>query len=224
VFDTHDPAKWRGTKVGDVVFLRDEPTIQACRADHMEIDPEKGKQYSVNRVRALKEQHGLGELLLVELECPETPGFSLVVKIVGEQMSFRVMWLLDSIPPGNRQTLLEADIRWLFDEPQQAEWKPRDLQWAHPQFTHSFKEGDEDVDVKFGLKPPGAVFYETPRDPAVEGLSPMMFVGVNEYLAETRYSLPELMIVEFGGEDSDNGGDVMVFTGYSVSLTEVNCI
>jgi len=212
--------------VGDFVCLSDEQTIK----DLMEAGvagATEGLQLEVERIRKIREQTNICEWIIADLKGqPESsPQLHLLVKIVGEEQDVRIYWAPDDFEvPMSRGDLLNADMRWLFKEPENKfDFKPCDLE-----FTEFVEQDSDNGPVEYDTKC-GELHGEYREYPKPSGLSMPQPATVVELHTMSEVEDPELLILEVGGLDEYGetlsvGGVVSFYQGSNINLTDITLV
>ena len=85
---------------------------------------------------------------------------------------------------------------------------------------------DDDIrneDVAYRKKGQGEMYGNCTHDPAQAGIGRIMATLV-EYSTDDSYDNPEMMILELGGEHSDEGGLISLMLGCGINLSDVDVL
>ena len=223
MLDKDNPSFWRDILPGSTVTINDEQAI----ADSIERgEGVSGRDYLVESIWKIRQEEGLAEWLLFKLDDDEQEVF-LVAKIVDRSIDLYVFFEPDEFEPGNRRDIVDREDLWVFEEPKDFE----DFSFDELEFVHEFRwivdAGDEDdsgeKEIEFRLKAQGILYGSCTRDPVQSGIDRMM-ASVAEFSTTDDYENPEVMIIELGGEKSDEGGLISLMVGCPIRTAEVEVL
>lgn len=238
-----EAAHWKQIKVGDLVTLTDQQTIELLMKDK-KAGFAMGVELTVRSVGRLREQNRLAEWIVAEFEPVRIEGedsvWYLVVKIVDDSFDLRVMFVPDGVPSGSRHDLLEAGHTWLFMPPEdEFNFEAGDLQ-----FTEAIDQQIDGQDVVYHQKHQGVLFAEYDEDPRLPNVTYPQFATVLEYRTDAGIDNPEILVLELGGvkpsdrrfadsydeaqqanwraeQSSRHGGFITMYNGTNVGLNDV---
>lgn len=216
--DKRDPAYWRAIKPDTTITLTDE---QALR------ESVSGQNYLVKQVIKIREKSGICEWLLFELEGQEeAPDSWLMAKLVDKEVDIRVYFESDDFESGNRDDIIEQDDLWLFQPPEDPEFclehnelaYTKHIGWDFP----GDEEGDDDIHVDYNVKIgelQGDISYDPPQSGQRE-----LLATVVEFDTSDETTCPELLVLEIGHPENEEGGLIRLFFGNSIKPTEVDVL
>jgi hypothetical protein len=225
--DRNRPDYWQSIKVGDIITLKDEQTLELLMKGNRP-GFARGVDLTVQRVRRIVEQKDLMKWTVYELEKLRVPGgeetWYLALKEVDDAFDLRLMFVPPDFTPGSRADLLAAGCRWLFQAPpDENNFRPGELE-----YTETIEQTVEGRVVVYRRKPQGLLFGAMTEEPKPSGLEEPQFVAVLEYRAEGETENPELLVLEIGGVRADDrpgtpdeGGFVVLLQGTNVSTSDV---
>jgi len=139
MLDIYNIDFWKGINPGSTITLKDKQAIE----DSMEKgNGMTGIDYMVKSVYSLKELKDLAEWYLFLLDDPEDLIW-IMVKIVGQEIDFRVYFEHPQFEPGNRKDMIDQEKLWLFMEPD----NPGDFQYNDLKFTDLIEIEDDNDEV-----------------------------------------------------------------------------
>jgi hypothetical protein len=215
--EINDPGFWQDVKPGSVVVLSDEQAL--LEAVRQGLDGEGGLNYDVERVLRLKELNGLADWVLLQLKGADEVW--LMVKSVGSDVDLRVYFEVPEFRAGNRADMIAQEMYWLFEDPG-PDWRQDYTALAFAD-TITMDQGHEDgnaVTICYRRKLFGQLFagcHEQPVPPDDE----MYPAVVVEYQTSDATDNQEMVILELGGEKSEEGGYIMMMLGCPVNPLEV---
>jgi len=224
--DKKTPEFWRDIKPGSTITLSDEQSIQESMSRGLGVG---GLDFVVDSVLRIRHDDGLAEWYFYNLG-DEHQEIYLVTKLVGQHIDVGVYFEPDEFPPGNRRDLVMRGDTWIFEEPEDVEdFLFDELKYNHELImsldvnnTGSQKEEDL-VDVYFGMKNQGVQYGSAFNVPDHSGMGRIM-ASVVEYSTDTAYENPTVMILELGGDKSEDGGLISMLSGCPINLSEVDVL
>jgi len=215
--DKYSTDFWRGDSivVGETdITLSDK---QALKDSVLEGGGVSARSYTVARKRRITSQSGATEWLMFELEDPQEVVW-LMLKIVGSEIDSRVYFTPPEFEPGSKSDWVKREEFWMFQEPKD----PDNIQVDELEYTMGICLGTGELgnESQWTLKPVGAV-YGSCQDNDED----KCFAVVAEYYCNNKgEENPEALILEIGGENSDEGGFVTFMLGCSISMVEIDII
>lgn len=217
--DKRDPAYWRAIKPDSTLTLTDD---QALRES---VD---GEDYLVKQVIKIREKDRVCEWILFELEGQgDTPDTVLMAKLVDKEVEIRVFFESESFGSGNRNDMIDQDNLFLFQLPEDPDdftceelEYAKHIGWDFADGEASDAEGEIHVDynVKIG-EMQGDVSY----DPYESGQGELLATVV-EFDTGDETTCPELLILEIGHPDNEEGGLIRLLFGNNIKPTEVDVL
>jgi len=215
--DKTDPKFWKSVKPDTTITLTDE---QALR------ESVSGQSYLVKEIIKISDLEKICEWLLFQMEGDgDIPDAWLMVKIVGTAMGLRIYFEDDSFERGNRQDMIDTDRLWLFQEPEDEDFECCDLQYAqHVGWDFpGDEEGDDDVHVDYNIKGGGELQGRITFDPPQDNQRDLIATVV-EFDTSDDTTCPEMLFIEIGKADLDDGGLIRMMFGNSVRPEEVDIL
>lgn len=217
--DKRDPAYWRAIKPDSTLTLTDE---QALR------ESVSGQDYLVKQVIKIREKSGICEWLLFEIEGQDgAPDSWLMVKIVDQELDLRVYFEDEGFESGNREDMIEQGNMSLFQKPEDPDnftceelVYAKHIGWDFP--ADEEKEGDPDIHVDYNVKV-GELQGDVSYDPYQDGQDELLATVV-EFDTSDETTCPEMLVLEIGHPDNDEGGLIRMFFGNSIRPTEVDVL
>lgn len=215
--DKRDPAYWRAIKPDTTLTLTDE---QALR------ESVSGQNYLVKQVIKIREKSGICEWLLFEIEgLDEAPDSWLMVKIVDQELDLRVYFEDEDFESGNRNDMIDQDNMFLFQKPEDPDdFTCEELEYAK-HIGWDFpgdEEGDPSIHVDYNVKV-GELQGDVSYDPCESGQSELL-VTIVEFDTSDETTCPEMLVLEIGHPDNDDGGLIRMFFGNSIKPTEADVL
>ena len=226
--DKRDAGYWRAVKPDTTITLTDD---QALR------ESVSGQNYIVKEVMHIRELTGICEWIFLKLEgLEDAPSSWLMVKIVDQELDLRVYFEdPDSFETGNREDMVANETLWVFQEPDDEEYEYGDLKYA--QHVGWDFPGDEDGDpdgeivthqncdihVDYNIKGGGEMQGKVTFDPRCSGQEDYIATIV-EYDTSDETTCPEMMFIEVGDADIDEGGLIRLMFGNSIRPTEAEVL
>ena len=224
--DKNTPEFWRDIKPGSTITLSDEQSINESISQNLGV---KGLDFVVESVLKIRHDEGLAEWYFYNLG-DEHQEVYLVAKLVGEHVDLGVYFEPDEFPPGNRKDLVMRGDTWIFEEPEDIEdFLFDELKYNHElimslDVNNTGSQNEEDlVDVYFSMKHQGVQYGSSFHVPDHSGIG-RIIASVAEYSTDSAYENPAVMLLEIGGEKSEDGGLVSMLSGCSINLSEVDVL
>jgi len=201
---------------GSFITVKDEIEIQ----ESGNLD---GVEYQVQFKRKFVDQDNVGEWLFFYLDNVEFGSVCLVVKMVGEEIDFRVYYTdtNEFFKEGNRQDMIENNQQFIFEEPEDTDnFNSEDpdclnnLEYTK-KMTINFSE--EEI-IDFEQKPQGVMYGEFTENPS-QILDEPTFGSLVEYIALEAAKCTEIMILEIG--NADFGGMIIYLEGSQVNINDL---
>jgi hypothetical protein len=214
MLDIYNKEFWRGVTLGSTITLKDKQAIE----DSMERgNGMKGMDYMVKTVCRLKELNGLAEWNLFLLDDPEDIIW-VMVKMVEQEMDFRIYFEHSQFEPGNRRDMMEQENLWLFNAPD----NPDDFQYNDLKFADLIRiDGDNDDLLDYKQKGFKEMHCSCEIQPALPGIKNPVATLV-EYQTKEVCENPELLLFELG--DSEDGGLIRLMPGCNLGATEIDVL
>jgi len=217
--DKRDPAYWRAIKPDTTLTLTDEQALRESIS---------GQNYLVKQVIRLKEKSGICEWIMLAIEGLDgAPDSWLMIKIVDQELDLRVYFESEDFESGNREDLVENEELWMFQEPEtdeDGEYELEDLQYAkHVGWDFpGDEEGDDDIHVDYNVKV-GELQASVAYDPYESGERELLATVV-EFDTSDETTCPEMLLLEIGHPENDEGGLIRMFFGNSIKPTEADVL
>lgn len=213
--DKRDPAYWRAIKPDSTLTLTDE---QALR------ESVSGEDYLVKQVTKIREKGGICEWLLFELEGQgDTPDSWLMAKLVDQEVDIRVYFESNDFESGNRNDMIEQETLFMFQKPDD-DYSCEELRYAkHIGWDFPGDEDDDDdIHVDYNVKV-GELQGDVSYDPRESGQHELLATVV-EFDTSDETTCPELLVLEIGHPENDEGGLIRLFFGNGIKPTEVDVL
>jgi len=228
VFDNEGatPAFWSGLTTGSVVILTDP---QALADSAKEGRGAVGREYTVEEVRSIREQHGLATWQLFRLREIQQDLW-LLAKIVDQFVDLRIYFQLpdEEFKPGNRKDMVDRGNLWLFQQPA----NPEHFAYSELEYTTEIQGPSEpgQPPVCYQMKDQG-VMAGTMTTFSGNAPAGKMFTMLAEYQATGDCENPELLLLEMGGIDpnapdncDDLGGLIILLQGSPITENEIEVL
>ncbi len=194
---------WENTKIGDLIQLSDEQTISFLMDNGCE-NLDHGADFEVTRKRIITAQNSSSSWLLIDISLKDFLWY-VIVKSTGAEVDVKVCYMPDNFTEGNRQDLLNNDLHWIFEQPDDKD----DFDLAELPFSSTIEEDE------------GAVVFSTEGSEYGECREggDRSFATVVEYVTQSDIENPEMIIFEFNNveewsnteeSEEDYDGDVEV--------------
>ncbi len=215
--DKRDPAYWRAIKPDSTLTLTDE---QALREDI------SGQNYLVKQIIKIREKSGICEWILFELEGQDdAPDSWLMAKLVDKEVDIRVYFEPDDFESGNRKDMIEQENMFLFQKPEDVDdftcgelEYAKHIGWDFP----GDEEGDDDIHVDYNVKA-GELQGDISYDPYQSGQNELLATVV-EFDTSDETTCPEMLVLEIGHPEDEEGGFIRLFFGNSIKPTEADVL
>jgi len=220
--DKRDPAYWRAIKPNSTLTLTDEQALRESIS---------GEDYLVKQIIKIREKSKICEWIFFILEGQdETPDSILMAKLVDQEVDIRVFFEVDDFESGNRADMMDQENMFLFQEPEDEEFDYMDLAYAK-HIGWDFpgdEEGDDDIHVDYNVKV-GEMQGDVSYDPPESGVSVMAdrtlsLATVVEFDTSDETTCPEMLLLEIGHPDLEEGGLIRMFFGNDIKPTEVDVL
>ena len=217
--EKESPRFWRELKPGSTISLND---VQALD-DSMKtgLGP-AARDHVVREIRSIKQLQGPVEWRLFNVEDGDERLWFLV-KIVDPDVALRVYFEAEGFEPGTRSELIDREMSWLFQEPEDPDnFRCNELAYAEEIIQGLEVEGEE-KEIRFRIKPQGEQHGACTHEPR-QSWPQVMMATVVEYATEEACANPELLLLELGGEESEEGGVITLLLGCDVRFSEVDVL
>lgn len=214
--DKRDPAYWQAVKPDTSIVLTDP---QALR------ESVSGEMYLVRSVTKIRHMEGLCEWIMLELEgMGDTPDSWLMVKIVDQAVQLRVFFENDQFESGDRKDLVDNEDLWVFQEPEEEDFEYEELKYAlHVGWDFDGdEEGDPPIHVDYNVKTgemQGRVTYDPHRSGQSEHVATIV-----EYDTSDETTCPEMLLLEIGNAENEQGGMIRMMFGNDIQPTEAEVL
>jgi len=216
MLDIYNIDFWKGINPGSTITLKDKQAIE----DSMEKgNGMTGIDYMVKSVYSLKELKDLAEWYLFLLDDPEDLIW-IMVKIVGQEIDFRVYFEHPQFEPGNRKDMIDQEKLWLFMEPD----NPGDFQYNDLKFTDLIEIEDDNDEVLIYKQKGAKEMHCNCNILPVQSGNKNPIATLVEYQAEKACENPELLLFELGGQESSEGGLIRLMPGCNLRPTEIDIL
>lgn len=216
-----DPRFWTQVGPGSIITLKDEQALEDSQRKGRGLSP---MDYQVKEARTIDVSNGLGALRMFHLDDTEQ-SIWFVAKIVDQDIDLRVYFEPpeSEFAPGNRRDMLDRGDLWLFQEPANPNnYRPKDLRFTL-EIVQSVQQDGGTKQVTYEAK--GDELYgEMTVEPKQSGMSDQVMVTVVEYRATEPTENPEALIIETGGENTDDGGLISLMLGSPIRFSEVDVL
>lgn len=218
ITDIKDPNFWQDIKLGSVVVLNDAQAMMEAIKRGMDADG--GLNYETKRILSLTELNNLATWIFLKLEGVDEAWF--MVKIVGQEVDLRIYFEVTEFMTGNRADMIANEMHWLFEDPG-PDWQStyNDLQFSNIiNMDQNAGENKPATRTVYQQKPFGIMYARCIEEPQSAELEDYL-ADIVEYSTADATDNPELLILELGGEDSQEGGYIMMMLGCGVSTSDV---
>lgn len=226
MFDKNTPDFWRDIKPGSTITLSDEQSINESISQGLGVN---GLDFVVDSILVIRQGEGLAEWYFYNLG-EEDQEVYLVAKLVGQHLDLGVYFEPDEFPPGNRRDLVDRGDTWIFDEPENLDdFTYDELKYCNELIMsldlNNTGSDDEDdlVDVHFKMKGQSVQYGSCKHVPDQSGIGRIM-ASIVEYSTDRAYENPNTILIELGGEKSDDGGLISLLSGCPINLSEVDVL
>ncbi|HAA04034.1 MAG TPA: hypothetical protein DCZ69_09370 [Syntrophobacteraceae bacterium] len=216
--DLKTPSFWDDIKPGSVIVLNDAQALM--EAVKRGLDADGGINYEIKRILRLTELNEVARWTLLKLEGVDEVWF--MVKVAGQEMDLRIYFEVPEFPPGSRADMIAKEMYWLFEDPG-PNWQTNynELRFVGTVNIDSNPDGKTPAARTSYLQKPFGPMYarcsEQPRGSALEDY----LATVVEYGTTDKTDNPDMLLLELGGEESPEGGYIMMMLGCAVSASDV---
>lgn len=212
------PEFWKNKIIAgkSVIHLADQQTLlTAIREGNYN----GGKDYIAQRIRKIRERSGLMEYVMIDLG----ESLWLVLKIVDTAIDVRVYEEVDTdaFSPGNRADMIRNERYWLFQAPESENFNYNELLYTYS-MNHAMEVEGQETEFEYDQKGQGEIYGECTTVPPEVGLPQKMMAVVVEYQSTVDNANPEIMVVEIGGENADEGGLISMMIGANIRPSEID--
>lgn len=207
------PSYWRSLKPGDMITLSDAATLEERMKKGLGL---AAPAYAVDRTIKCVHSGRLVEYVVLRLK--EVTDTAIVVKIVDQNLDIRVYLEVSDFTKGNRKDMIAAENFWLYEEPK----NPENFTYNELRYSAEITRKVGDKAVVYTRKDPGEIDAECTENPALSGVGDLL-ATICEYLAEG-VDNPELLILEVGSADCEEGGLITMFSGRNVGIGDVDVL
>ena len=122
--DSSLPEFWENIKPGSTALLSDEESLTDNIKNGKGPTPQ---EYAIKSIQTLTEIRDIGKWIAFHLDGAQGR-LLLIAKIVDADMALRVYYPAPEFPAGTRTSLIEKDVKWLFQPPEdETRFAPEDL-------------------------------------------------------------------------------------------------
>ncbi len=216
MLDIYNKAYWDGIAPGSTITLKDKQAIEDSMEKGLGM---KGADYIVKTVIKLNELNDLVQLYLFLLDDPEELIW-IMVKIVDQELDFRVYFEHPQFEPGNRKDMIDQENFWLFMEPENL----NNFQYDGLKFTDHIEIDEDAGDVlNYKEKEFKEMYFNCELLPVSSGVGNPIATIV-EYQTNQTCENPELLLFELGEQDKSEGGLIRLMLGCTLRPTEIDVL
>ena len=212
---------WRSLKPGSTIILKDEQTLEDMIAGGEALAT--GRDYNVEEVWRIRESRDVAEWQFFRIRSPHDEDATwLMIKSAGDSLGAAVFFEADGFHPGNRRSLLDQELYWVFAEPRDPDnYKLLDLTFA-PHLYFNVEMDGEAREAEF-VKLGGLEFHGNAlADPPVPN-NDRMVGTVAEY--ETMLPVPNPKVLFFeAGVPNEEGGLIRMLQGSEIRLGDIEVL
>ena len=213
------PEFWRSITLGSTITLSDTQAILDAMEVGAGVEP---TDYEVVDVEYMKDSNNIAEWVMFTIERGDDDDevLFLLVKIVGEEVALRVYFLPPDFDAGTRKDLIDSDMYWMFEEPED----PNTFKYTSLEFAKvlCFEDEGGEGETQYERKLP--TLYGTIESRDEFGDEEEMFMAITEYETDSPIENKEALVLERGGENSEDGGYVNLYIGTNISPAEVDVL
>ena len=201
---------WRGVKVGQTLCLSDEQAIEdAMESKTADLE----MNYIIDSIRIIKHEETGIEWRFLQLRSDDN--MWLLVKIVDKEFDLRIYFEPDDFEQGNRADMIENECHWVFEEPEDTD----DFELNDLEFAKTFEMCEAEYTIKrFGML--CGVIQCQPSNRGVDG----SMTCIAEYQTDADTKNTEIIFLEIGGEEDDDGGFIQMLLGTPINQQEVEVL
>lgn len=197
-------------KVNEYVQLTDETTLQDYYNHYGKFVSDV--PFKVIDIITIELELGISyQLIELEYYGEAIPAFSnifIYTKTVDNETDIGIYTNYD-MPEGNRRELIDCGEFWIFNKPENDEYEYNDLTFSDELI---FDEG------------PAEFKFTKVLETCVGQDDDECLTLLTEYISYEDIGDPRVLIIERGGEDSDEGGLIQIFRGGLVNQEEVEVL
>lgn len=206
---------WLNLKAGSTLVLSDEQSLMDSKKRGFGLNP---INFTVTRVTKIQEAKGLVTYIFVDIEDGVQP-LRLMVKIVDENVDFRLYYKSEDFISASRQAVTERGDYWLFQKPaDENNFTPLDLK-----YTMDIKQTIDGKDIVYDRKPSGELSGIALENPVRAGLQNLL-ATITEYKTNQETENPELMLFEIGDKLNKSGGEISLYFGSPIHENEIQVL
>jgi len=219
VEEKESPEFWRELKPGSTISLTDAQALDDSMQSGQGVS---ARDYVVRERRSIKQLEGPLEWQLFDVEDGEGRLWFLV-KIVDTDIALRVYFEAEGFEPGTRAELIDREMSWLFQEPEDPDgFRCNELAYAE-EIIQDIEVDGEEKEIRFRIKPQGELHGACTHLPQ-QSWPQVMMATVVEYATQQACENPELLLLELGGEEGEDGGVITLLLGCGLRLSEVDVL
>lgn len=213
---TTDPEFWRDIRPNSIVRLTDLTALQESLREGRGAE---GEEYTVEWVYQIDEMSKNAEWVYVKMNSVQDETVYLLAMIVDQQVSLYTYYPAGGFESCSRAEAVRNGQEWLFVEPEDTEnFDPLSLEYTD-QFNYTLSDDDgTETEVTYEKKPFGAMQGMGFRNPP-EG---RMLTTVVMYGTTTECHSPEVIVIEMGAPDNEEGGLIGVYLGETINPNEIS--
>lgn len=210
-----NPSDWLNLKAGSTLALSDEQSLMDSKKRGFGLNP---ISFTVTRVTKVQEAKGLVTYIFVDIEDGVQP-LRLMVKIVDENVDFRLYYKSEDFVSASRQTATSRGDYWLFQQPpDENNFTLLDLK-----YTIDIKQTIDNKEIVYSQKPSGELSGIALENPARTGLKNLL-ATITEYKTKQETENPELMLFEIGDKLNKDGGEITLYFGSPIHENEIQVL
>jgi len=219
--DLHSVRFWRSLRPGSTIILKDEQTLQDMIDSGEALAT--GRDYNVEEVWRIREKRDVAEWQFFRIRSPHDEDATwLLIKSAGDSIGAGVYFEADGFQPGNRQSLLDQELFWVFAEPRDPNnYRLLELTFA-PHLYFNVEMDGEPREAEFA-KIGGLEFHGNAlADPPVPN-NDQMVGTIAEY--ETMLPVPNPKVIFFeAGVPNERGGLIRMLQGADIPIGDIEAL
>ena len=213
--DSSLPEFWENIKPGSTALLSDEESLTDNIKNGKGPTPQ---EYAIKSIQTLTEIRDIGKWIAFHLDGAQGR-LLLIAKIVDADMALRVYYPAPEFPAGTRTSLIEKDVKWLFQPPKdETRFAPEDLA-----ITTEFTREADGESITFA-KCDDTYEVELAENPRPSGQEPVKQAFLTEFASTTKTQNPECLVWEICSPTDRAKSFLSLYIGTTIRPKEVQIL
>ena len=213
--DNSLPGFWESIKPGSTALLSDEESLSDNIKNGKGPTPQ---EYVIKSIQTFTEIRDIGKWIAFHLDGAQGR-LLLIAKIVDSDMALRLYYPAPEFPAGTRTSLIEKDVKWLFQPPEdETRFAPEDLAIT-TEFTR-----DADGESATFVKCDDTYEAELTENPRPAGQEPVKRAFLTEFASTTKILNSESLVLEICSPTDRSKSFLSLYIGTNIRPKEVQVL